>query len=72
MFSPSRRPISCIIPRCTLPCSAAIVCMESSEKNPALNDADVQIELLLAVSVHAPILVSNAVMLDLVELGKNS
>ena len=46
--------------------------MESGEKNPALNGADVQIELLLAVSVHAPILVSNAVMLDLVELGKNS
>ena len=46
--------------------------MESSEKYPALNDADVQIELLLAVSVHASILVSNAVMLDLVELRKNS
>ena len=36
------------------------------------NDADVQIELLLAVSVHASILVSNAVMLDVVELRKNS
>ena len=46
--------------------------MESSEKYPALNDADVQIELLFAVSVHASILVSNAVMLDLVELRKNS
>ena len=74
MFSPSRRPISCIIPLCTLPCSAAIVTVwkAAPEKYPALNDADVQIELLLAVSVHASILVSNAVMLDLVELRKNS